>query len=80
MRAFVYYLHTVRRVGKGRDIEGGGKYLLLHLCKCDILGVECGPETWRRGGGSEGRFIPFLCGGEKSDILQNNHFQVESST
>lgn len=40
MRAFVYYLHTVRRVGKGGEIEGGGKYLLLHLRKYDILGVE----------------------------------------
>lgn len=32
------------------------------------------------GVGSEGRFIPFLCGGEKSDILQNKHLQVESFT
>lgn len=61
MRAFVYYLHTVRRVGKR-----GGKYLLLHLRKCDILGVECGPETWRRGGRVRGGSFHFSVEGRRA--------------
>lgn len=30
-----------------------------------------------KGGGG---FIPFLCGGEKRDILLTNHLRVESSS
>lgn len=68
MKAFVYYLHTVRRVEKREEIEKGEKYLLLHLRKCDILEVECGQKTWKRGdGGVRGGSFHFLA--EESRVI-----------